>query len=101
HPPARTQTLCPYTTLFRSPDGKGDLAEKVRGLADRYGISSNDIKNLTVSAALIKLQQAASSAENVEDTSFINSLFGMAKNLGISDRKSTRLNSSHVKISYA
>jgi len=69
------------------PDGKGDLAEKVRGLADRYGISSNDIKNLTVSAALIKLQQAASLAENAEDTGFINSLFGMAKNLGISNKK--------------
>ena len=69
------------------PDGNGDLAEKIRGLADRYGISSNDIKNLTVSAALIKLQQAASLAENAEDTGFINSLFGMAKNLGISNKK--------------
>lgn len=69
------------------PDGKGDLAEKVRNLAERYGISSNDIKNLTVSAALIKLQQASSSAENTEDTNFINSLFGMAKNLGITNRK--------------
>src|SRR5690606_15257043 len=35
------------------PDGKGDLAEKIRSLADRYGISSNDIRNITVSAALI------------------------------------------------
>ncbi len=69
------------------PDGQGDLAEKVRGLADKYGISTNDIKNLTVSAALIKLQQAASDAENGEDKSFINSLFGLAKNLGISNKK--------------
>jgi len=69
------------------PDGKGDLAEKVRGLADKYGISSNDIKNLTVSAALIKLQQAAKEAEDNEDTGFINSLFGLAKNLGISNKK--------------
>ncbi|MNM93955.1 hypothetical protein D3C81_1063430 [compost metagenome] len=69
------------------PDGKGDLAEKVRGLADKYGISSNDIKNLTVSAALIKLQQAATDAENGEDAGFINSLFGLAKNLGISNKK--------------
>ena len=69
------------------PDGKGDLAEKVRSLADKYGISSNDIKNLTVSAALIKLQQAASSEDNEEDKGFINSLFGMAKNLGISNKK--------------
>lgn len=69
------------------PDGKGDLAEKVRSLADKYGISSTDIKNLTVSAALIKLQQAASSEDNEEDKGFINSLFGMAKNLGISNKK--------------
>lgn len=69
------------------PDGKGDLAEKIRGLADRYGISSNDIKNLTVSAALIKLQQAASGQGNEEDAGFINSLFGLAKNLGISNKK--------------
>jgi len=69
------------------PDGKGDLAEKVRALADKYGISTNDIKNLTVSAALIKLQQAASSEDNEEDKGFINSLFGIAKNLGISNKK--------------
>ena len=69
------------------PDGQGDLAEKIRGLADKYGISSNDIKNLTVSAALIKLQQAANGQNNEEDTSFINSLFGLAKNLGISNKK--------------
>ncbi|WCM40958.1 flotillin family protein [Flavobacterium sp. CBA20B-1] len=69
------------------PDGKGDLAEKIRGMADKYGISSNDIKNLTVSAALMKLQQAASSQNNEEDAGFINSLFGLAKNLGISNKK--------------
>ena len=69
------------------PDGQGDLAEKVRNLADKYGISSNDIKNLTVSAALIKLQQAASADGNETDTGFINSLFGIANSLGISNKK--------------
>ena len=68
-------------------DSNGDLAEKIKGLADKYGISSNDIKNLTVSAALIKLQKAASSSEEEEDSNFINSLFGLAKNLGISNKK--------------
>ncbi|MBE8719882.1 SPFH domain-containing protein [Sphingobacterium pedocola] len=69
------------------PDGKGDLAEKVRSLADKYGISSNDIKNLTVSAALIKLQQAARDADDSGDAGFISSLFGLAKNLGVSNKK--------------
>lgn len=68
-------------------NGNGDLAEKIRGLADKYGVSSNDIKNLTVSAALIKLQQAAKAEGEEEDTGFINSLFGLAKNLGVSNKK--------------
>ena len=68
-------------------DGSRDLAGKVRSLADKYGISSNDIKNLTVTAALIKLQQAASNSGNNEDTGFINSLFGIANQLGVSNRK--------------
>ncbi len=68
-------------------DGGGDLAGKVKSLADKYGISSNDIKNLTITAALIKLQQAASNSGNNEDTGFINSLFGIANQLGISNRK--------------
>lgn len=68
-------------------EGNGDLAAKVRSLADKYGISSNDIKNLTVSAALIKLQQAATASDDEEDKGFINSLIGMAKNLGLSNKK--------------
>lgn len=68
-------------------DGNGDLAEKIRGLADKYGINSNDIKNLTITAALLKLQQAASAQGDEKDTGFINSLFGIANNLGISNKK--------------
>ncbi|TDS10377.1 SPFH domain-containing protein [Sphingobacterium paludis] len=66
-------------------NGSGDIAEKIRGLADKYGISSNDIKNLTVSAALLKLQQAASA--DTADSGFISSLFGLAKNLGVTNQK--------------
>lgn len=69
------------------PDGQGDLAEKVRGLADKYGISTNDIKNLTISAALLKLQQAAKDGGDSQDASFISSLFGMAQQLGVSNSK--------------
>lgn len=68
-------------------DGGSDLPGKVRSLADKYGISSNDIKNLTITAALIKLQQAASASGNNEDTGFINSLFGIANQLGVSNKK--------------
>ncbi|GGE95800.1 Uncharacterized membrane protein YqiK, contains Band7/PHB/SPFH domain [Chishuiella changwenlii] len=69
------------------PNEDGDLAGRIRGIADKYGISSNDIKNLTITAALIKLQQATTAAGNQEDTGFINSLFGIANQLGIANRK--------------
>lgn len=65
--------------------GDGNLGEKIKSLADKYGISSNDIKNLTVSAALLKLQQAAS--DDKEDSGFISSLFSLAGNLGVSNKK--------------
>jgi len=69
------------------PNEDGDLAGRIKGIADKYGISSNDIKNLTITAALIKLQQATTAAGNQEDTGFINSLFGIANQLGIANRK--------------
>ena len=69
------------------PNGNNDLADKIKSLADKYGISTNDIKNLTITAALIKLQQAASNSGDQNDTSFINSLFGIANQLGISNKK--------------
>lgn len=68
-------------------NGEGDLAGKIRSISEKYGISSNDIKNLTITAALIKLQQAASASGNNEDTGFINSLFGIANQLGIANQK--------------
>ncbi|WP_177760740.1 flotillin family protein [Flavobacterium sp. I3-2] len=68
-------------------NGEGDLAGKIRSISEKYGISSNDIKNLTITAALIKLQQAATASGNNEDTGFINSLFGIANQLGIANQK--------------
>ena len=70
---------------FIGPDGSGDIAEKIKELSDKYGITSNDIKNLTVTAALLKLQAAAS--QNETDSGFISNLLGMAKNLGVADKK--------------
>src|SRR5437868_9565829 len=84
-PPAPRSTLFPYTTLFRSP---------WRALEERG----------------VKIQFADINEEdctlNMEDlASKINSrtkmvAVGYASN-AVGDRKSTRLNSSHVSISYA
>src|SRR5690606_41986105 len=86
-------TLFPYTTLFRSMTTV-DLADRVwlRQTDDgRITIKvserfvPNDRKNLAYQAAEI-----------------LKKRYGVVKGVEITlDRKSTRLNSSHVKISYA
>src|SRR5690606_40908341 len=87
-------TLFPYTTLFRS-----------RQLKDHYtsilepGKTATDIKQHTAqdkrfmqSLDMVIEEHIGKKSLSVED---------IAHALNISDRKSTRLNSSHVKISYA
>src|SRR5207302_9165635 len=80
-PPPPTSTLFPYTTLFRSlPEIKTDVAEKI----PRDDLDLKDLKrnlHFAVSKIFRKLTDCL-----------------IAK---FEDRKSTRLNSSHVKISYA
>src|SRR5438477_2033008 len=71
-PPPRS-TLFPYTTLFRSDVGKlGDVNQGCAGLQEKYGIW------------------------RVSDTGIREITIA-----GQADRKSTRLNSSHMSISYA
>src|SRR5690606_41909449 len=76
-------TLFPYTTLFRSGalefDAKNQayLIDAIRGMSSRYQLVFDD--------------ESTTPAELAQYLSFADDL----------DRKSTRLNSSHVKISYA
>src|SRR5690606_42058411 len=86
-PPPPSSSLFPYTTLFRSHN---TLCSE-----DYYNaISSFDCPRLLI----------ADEAHNLGRISFIGNTpdyyeFRLA--LSATDRKSTRLNSSHVKISYA
>ncbi|WP_299159647.1 flotillin family protein [uncultured Tenacibaculum sp.] len=70
--------------ILGSDDVKGNLLEKVKGFATKYGISSEDIKNLTIANLLMDLR--AKSDDSDEKTLFGN-LFNLAKGLGLSDKK--------------
>src|SRR5207302_10216168 len=70
-------TLFPYTTLFRSRETQSDEE-------GRYAFPSLPIGNYEVTAISAGFQETKVNTELTEI-----------------DRKSTRLNSSHVKISYA
>ncbi|WP_299625187.1 flotillin family protein [uncultured Tenacibaculum sp.] len=70
--------------ILGSDDVKGNLLEKVKDFANQYGISSEDIKNLTVANLLMDLKDRANTSD--EEGLFSN-LFNLAKGLGLSDKK--------------
>src|SRR5690606_41907035 len=91
-----TSTLVPYTTLFRSAalvtnPGTGEVLAMV-GSRNYFDQEIDGNVNITLSH-----RQPGSSIKP------INYAVGLIKGYAAStpDRKSTRLNSSHVKISYA
>src|SRR5437773_5469590 len=69
----RSSSLFPYTTLFRSPEIR----------IHEYGDGPNVHKNVALQFGDVEAAFAASTSPNCRD------------------RKSTRLNSSHITISYA
>ncbi|AXG73793.1 flotillin family protein [Flavobacterium arcticum] len=70
--------------LGEGGESQENLIERVKGFADKYNISSEDIKNLTVAGLLMELQKRSS--DDGEQGLFAN-LMDMAKNLGLSNRK--------------
>ena len=70
--------------ILGSDDVKGNLLEKVKGFADKYGISSEDIKNLTIANLLSELKQKST---DTDEGNLFNNLANLAKGLGLSDKK--------------
>src|SRR5438034_5320432 len=90
-PPPPRSTLFPYTTLFRSFER--DLA--AQGVVDVSGLRQNELRlEYRFGHSLWRLPQAHHQSQHVIIERF-------AAHLGWTDRKSTRLNSSHTVISYA
>src|SRR5690606_40940873 len=80
--------LFPYTTLFRSRGG--DPRARARGVPPHHHRFGRAADPARTARALTTVPAAASVAE------------GLHRHAAqLEDRKSTRLNSSHVKISYA
>src|SRR5207302_10506964 len=88
--PPPISTLFPYTTLFRSDfQGRGGI-DQLAGPVD----VGQEVDNLV----RIDLQPWAAEHFSYK---IVNFQYGRGNANQNSDRKSTRLNSSHVKISYA
>jgi uncharacterized membrane protein YqiK len=71
------------TALIGDGTNKGDLLERIRDFAEKYNISTNDLKNLTISSLILKMQQNSSEG----DRPSLLSLANLASNLGLSNKK--------------
>src|SRR5207253_11154682 len=95
-PPPPRSTLFPYTTLFRSLSA----ALILLSAGEAQERASDD----GPSAKVLSLEQLWNQAEVAQDTHSLNQLLSdtfIFVDVDGRDRKSTRLNSSHVAISYA
>src|SRR5436309_10549252 len=95
HPRPPRSTLFPYTTLFRS---HGDGASRVLD-ADLVDARGESIRNLEPGAP-VTVRVRARAEKDLSDP-VVGVLIRNRLGIDVLDRKSTRLNSSHVKISYA
>ena len=70
--------------ILGSDDVKGNLLDKIREFATKYGISSEDIKNLSVAGLLHNLK---SKTDSSDEANLFENLANMANGLGLSDKK--------------
>src|SRR5690606_40726229 len=90
--PPPTSPLFPYTTLFRSPIAESNFPTR----DENTQITPVKRLRITTTAAPVYFDNMGSG--NAIDSRFADNASGGEISI---DRKSTRLNSSHVKISYA
>src|SRR5207249_10060941 len=100
-PPPPTSTLSPYTTLFRSGRQRIHVAAQDRGERGP-GAGIGHVAQLHVGRVLEERHRHVEGSVNARRAvgDLPGPLLGVYGTLHI-DRKSTRLNSSHVSISYA
>src|SRR5207249_12307053 len=99
--PPPPSTLFPYTTLFRSIAARARDCPGVRAVKDHHqGFFPFKIVASVVGARVMRDLEADSIARQIFRQSRGDHLQNR-KDHGTKDRKSTRLNSSHVSISYA
>src|SRR5699024_12539142 len=94
-------TLVPYTTLFRSRQHASDARGSIVFLTSGQGLGPmpGEVAYATAKAALAGI--TVTIADQLADDGIrVNTVNPGPVDTGMGDRKSTRLNSSHVSISY-
>lgn len=67
-------------------DGKGsegNLMGRIKYLADKYNVTSNDLKNMSIASLLYKMRKSS----DQEDASIIDTLLDLSKSMGLENKK--------------
>jgi hypothetical protein len=84
-----SEVLGTVKDAFFGADGGGDFKENLRRFVDKFGLSSDDVKNLSISALLLQMMNKAGDEAT---RSTITQLASTAKALGIGDKTVKTLN---------
>src|SRR5690606_40498091 len=101
HQPTNLAILVPYTTLFRS---NGTLCSTEQAIVVHQNIKEMTVRELKNNGGYFLDSSEKAMLENVISPSkgkLNPKIVGRSARIIAEDRKSTRLNSSHVKTSYA
>ena len=63
---------------------KGNLLEKIKDFSDKYNISSEDIKNLSIANLIFNMQNQA---KDKDEQNMLSNLLNLAKGMGIENKK--------------
>ncbi|GAB4411204.1 MAG: flotillin family protein [Microscillaceae bacterium] len=72
----------------QSGEGQHNLIERLKGFVSQFGLSANDLKNLTLSALLMRM---LSMSPDEETKGLLNGMLNTAKNAGLLDKKASTL----------
>ncbi|MTI32290.1 flotillin family protein [Xanthovirga aplysinae] len=81
-----SKTLGQLKDNFFNGNGNGEVSsfkENLRAFVDQFGVSSDELKSLSISALLLKMSQQTSN-QQVQQT--ISEMENMAKTMGVSDK---------------
>ncbi|TVQ15319.1 MAG: flotillin family protein [Bacteroidetes bacterium] len=72
------------TAVLGNGDGNpASLMTRIREVAEKYGITTEDVKNLSIATLIARMQVKASD----EDKGFLTEMLKMAKNMGLEKKK--------------
>ncbi len=79
-----SETLSQVREALIPIDGTGDFQTNMREMIDKFGVSSEDIKNLSIAALIAKM---AGRSNDESERGLLGSLMNMAKSLGFDNKR--------------